>query len=339
MATPAIFSGAFAPRTVLEADGLGSIEGLTQFEATVGKGVAVVEGYQHWGDPDPAFPTAWMDQVRAHGSIPYLGWESRVGGLAGGDGTPAGNPNQPDFALKQIYVAQRYDAYIHQWAHDAAAWGHSFFLRLNAEMNANRQPFSALMNGNQIADYARTWDYVRAIFTQEGANNVTWVWCPTVYYPHPGFVPLAHLWMLYPGADQVDWIGINGYNYGQQHTPLLTSPWQSFAQIFGPTYAAIHAFAPGKPLIIEMGSAEQGGSKAAWITDAYTTQIPHTYPQVRAVVWFNYNNALLADDNTITSSPEALAAFRAAVAAPIYAANAYGALSATPISPLAPIAP
>ncbi len=329
-----IYSGAFAPLSLQQADGLDSIAGVARFEALAKKGMSLVEGYQKWAEPNPAFPTAWMDQVRAHGSIPYMGWESRVGGAAGGDGTPKGNPNQPDFALKQIYAEHKYDAYIHQWAKDAAAWGHPFFLRFDAEMNANRQPFSVLMNGNQPHDFIEAWTYVRDIFAQEKATNVTWVWCVSVYYAEHGFVPLADLALLYPGHDQVDWIGINGYNYGQNNNVHITSPWQTFSQVFTPTYEAIQTLAPDKPIIVETGCAEQGGSKAEWIKDAYQVQIPAHFPHVKGIVWFNYNNAYLADDNCIDSSAAVTAAFQAALASPLYAANDYAALAATPIPAL-----
>lgn len=329
-----IYSGTFAPLSLQEADGLESIGGVTRFEGLTKKGISLVEGYQKWGEPNAAFPRAWMDQIRGHGSIPYMGWESRVGGAAGGDGTPKGNPNQPEFTLKQIYVEHKYDAYIHQWAKDAAAWGHPFFLRLDAEMNANRQPFSVLMNGNQPQDFVKTWAYVRGIFAQENAVNVTWVWCVSVYYAKQGFVPLADLRLLYPGHDQVDWIGINGYNYGKNTTVHITSPWQTFAGVFKPTYDAIQAFAPDKPIIVETGCTEQGGSKAGWITDLYQAQLPANFSQVKGIVWFNYNNAYLADDNRIDSSPAATAAFQTALASPIYAANDYANLNTSPILPL-----
>ncbi len=326
-----IYSGAFAPLSTQEADGLESNAGVLQFEAQAKKGVSLIEGYQRWADPNAAFPTAWMNLVRAHGSIPYMSWQSKRGGFQ--DATPKGDPNQPNFALKQIYVEHKFDAYLHQWAKDAAAWGHPFFLRLDDEMNSNRLPCSALMNGNQIQDYAQMWVYVRDIFRQEGATNVTWVWCVSVFYAEPGFVPLADLRLLYPGHDQVDWIGIDGYNYGKNSTAHITSPWQTFSDVFKPTYDAIQAFAPDKPIIVETGCAEQGGSKANWIADVYQTQLPENFPQVKGIVWFNYNDVYLKDDNRITSSPAALAAFQAALASPLYAANNYAALNAAPIAP------
>ena len=42
-------------------------------------------------------------------------------------------------------------------------------------------------------------------------------------------------------------------------------------------------------MIGEVASAEQGGSKAAWITDALGTELPKNFPQVKAVLWFNWN--------------------------------------------------
>ena len=51
-------------------------------------------------------------------------------------------------------------------------------------------------------------------------------------------------------------------------------------------------------MIAETGSAEQGGSKAIWITDLF--ELLQHYPEVKAVVWFNYNKG--GTDWQITSS-------------------------------------
>ena len=62
-----------------------------------------------------------------------------------------------------------------------------------------------------------------------------------------------------------------------------------------------------KPILIaEMASAEEGGSKAEWITSGYLAELPTAFPDVRGVVWFNI---VKETDWRIDSSPESLRAF------------------------------
>ena len=52
------------------------------------------------------------------------------------------------------------------------------------------------------------------------------------------------------------------------------------ADMLGPTYDAIQAIAPSKPVLIgETASTEKGGSKANWITDALTVADPEQLPE------------------------------------------------------------
>src|SRR4029078_175624 len=98
--------------------------------------------------------------------------------------------------------------------------------------------------------------------------------------------PLPPLARLTPGEGSVDWTALDGYNWGTN--PAAPLGWRSFDQLFADSYAQIAEYAaPSKPMMIpEVGSSEQGGDKAAWISDALA-RVPATYPQVRALVWFD----------------------------------------------------
>ena len=73
-------------------------------------------------------------------------------------------------------------------------------------------------------------------------------------------------------------------------------------------------------IIAETGTVEQGGDKADWITDAYNN-LPSTFPDVKAIVWFNQ---ITQADWRIESSSEANTAFTQAIQQPIYASNTFG---------------
>jgi Glycosyl hydrolase family 26 len=121
------------------------------------------------------------------------------------------------------------------------------------------------------ADYVAAWKYVRNIFRQEGADNVSWVWCPTAEGFQRGDAPA-----FYPGDDQVDWTCVDVYA-GTQFGPI--------GQLMGPflQWAAQHP----KPIIVgEFGVAKAWGSaeRASWLTDAERTFKAN--PQIKAIAYF-----------------------------------------------------
>ena len=87
--------------------------------------------------------------------------------------------------------------------------------------------------------------------------------------------------------------------------------------------------APGKPMMIgETASTEVGGSKAAWITDLLTRQLPQRFPKVHALVWFDKRWDGM--DWPISTSPAARDAFRHAIAAPRYETSRFAGLAGAP---------
>jgi hypothetical protein len=164
---------------------------------------------------------------------------------------------------------------------------------------------------------------VHDIFTAVGADEVTWVWCPNVD-PNGKMLSLAS---QYPGAEYVDWTGLDGYNWGPKK-----GGWTDFNSLYSSTYHAIvDSVAPGKPMLIgEMGSSESGGSKATWISEALSDVLGR-YPQIRGMLWFDSFDDDM--DWPIETSTGATSAFAAGVQAPAFQSNAYADLPAGPIAP------
>jgi hypothetical protein len=112
----------------------------------------------------------------------------------------------------------------------------------------------------------------------------------------------------YPGDRWVDWVGLDGFNWGG------SIGWRPFSEIFGGSYEEL-ARSTSKPIVIaETGSGQTGGDKAAWVTSALSQELPY-FERVRAVVWYN---AFDRSDFRIDSSPSALQAFRRGIARPLY---------------------
>jgi hypothetical protein len=262
------------------------------------------------------FPVNEMNAIRSHGAIPFYSWASQ---------SIPSTRTEPNFQLSDV-IAGTYDSYIRKFAEAARAWGHPFFLRFDWEMNGGWFPWSEGVNGNQPGEYVAAWRHVHDIFTSVGATNVSWVWCPNVD-PTNDF---QNLESLYPGDKYVDWTGLDGYNWGTN--PAKPDRWRSFDQLYKSTYDTIvNTVAPSKPLMIsEIGSTEDGGSKAAWIQDALA-KIPTSYPQVRGVLWFEqFDDGM---DWPIETSSSATSAFAAGIQNPAYAENTFGSLGFGPVLP------
>lgn len=123
-------------------------------------------------------------------------------------------------------------------------------------------------------DYIEAWKYVRNIFRQERAENVSWVWCPTAEGFVRGDAP-----DFYPGDDQVDWTCVDVYA-GAQFQPIGT--------LMGP-FLDWAAQRP-KPIVIgEFGVAKVWGSasRAAWLANADRTFKAN--PQIKAIAYFESN--------------------------------------------------
>jgi hypothetical protein len=289
------------------ADAPWDMKSVDRFQAIVHKKPSLLEWGQYWMDCGPrcglqGFPVRLFDKVHARGAIPVVSW--------GSGSYRNSSPDQPAFRLTEI-TRGRYDAFIRQWAVAAKKWGHPFFLRFDWEMNGGFDAWGQGVNGNRPGDFAPMWRHVHDIFRRAGANNVTWVWCPNVVYP--GDPPLDS--RLFPGRAYVDWMGVDGYNWGTN--PARGDTWRTFAEVFTTTYDRLLTLAPGKPIMIgETASSEFGGSKADWITDVLGTQLPQAFKGVKALVWFNRN----ADgmDWVLETSADAGKAFAAGIASPYY---------------------
>jgi beta-mannanase len=272
---------------------------LDAYKSRVGVAPAIVMWYQDWAHGDESrFPRTNMETVTARGAMPLLTWEPWD--WAGG------GVNQPSYSLAAI-AGGAHDNYIRQWARDAATWNKPFYLRFAHEMNGDWYPWAAKVNGNSAAAYVEAWRHVVTIFRQEGATNVRWVWSANVAFD--GSTPLNQ---LYPGDEWVDWVALDGYNWGNTQS---WSAWQSLADLFVPSHDEL-ARLTGKPLMIsEVASTESGGNKADWITQGFMNDLPKRLPNVRAVVWFNENKE---SDWEVNSSQGALKAWKKVAASSQY---------------------
>ena len=165
-------------------------------------------------------------------------------------------------------------------------------------MNSDWEPWGVAVNGNTTEGEKSFWQYVVTRFRSAGASNVSWIWSPnTRFYDDP-----CSYSQIYPGDNFVDFVGLDGYNWG---TTQSWSTWQSFSDVFGQSYNELTRLTGKKILIMEVSSAESGGSKAQWITDMFS-DLRTKFPQIQGFTWFSINKET---DWRIDSSQNAKIAF------------------------------
>lgn len=259
------------------------------YTAQTGRAPGIVSYYMSWSDA-PNFDSALADVVYASGATPFVTWSSHDWSQG---------IDQPAWSDQQV-ADGAYDAYIARWGREMASYGKDLYLRLDHEMNGDWYSWSPGVNGNTAASFVAMWRHVVTLVRQQGATNVRWVWCPNI--GGQDFRP------MYPGDRYVDWVGLDGYNYGAANG----SPWKSFTQIFRADYEVLHRFAPTKPIVVaEVGSVEAGGIKAEWLASAFLTEIPAFFPEIRGVIYFDEDKTTTEGVNwLLTTSPTSLSAWQ-----------------------------
>jgi beta-mannanase len=155
-------------------------------------------------------------------------------------------------------------------------------------MNIESYPWSTDRGNTNPQAYREMWQHVWQILRDYGLDEQTvqWVWC--VNFTDGKGSPAE---AFYPGDDYVDWMAVDGYNWGRSET---WSTWQTPAEVFEPMISRLQALS-GKPIAItEVGTSavtEDGidpARKSAWIADFFR-RVPRW--NVKMVAWFNADKA------------------------------------------------
>lgn len=286
VAEPGIYTGVF----------LEPGQTMASFEKMTGKKMAMTMGFSNWSQRSD-LPIAMIKSYAKLGKIYVVAWE-------------------PMTDLNSI-IQGKYDDFLRKNAGLIAALKIRVMIRFAHEMNGSWYDWDGKHNGGGETDgfgdpnlpdgperYIAVYRHVVDIFRQEGAANVIWVWAvnETSVPQQDWNDPMNY----YPGDQYVDWLAIDGYNWGDANKAV---GWRSFQDIFGPTYDKLTTAVPNKPVMIgEFASGEEGGNKAAWIAESFAQM--QKMPRMKAFIWFNlYKEAAWIVD----SSDESLAAFQKAM--------------------------
>ena len=246
---------------------------LAQLEQELGSRVAIASSFRGAGD---LFPSGEQLQDAASGHTLLVAWD-------------LGSGADSRFAT---WTSGAHDDYLRAEARTARAFGSDVYLRPWAEMNGDWSPFQPTADGSRPAggtpqEFIAAWRHVVGLFRSEGATNVKWVFNPTT----DTYAQTTDVRTVFPGADVVDVLGLDGYNWG---TGGILS-WRSFADVYASQYQRLSALAPELPVwVCEFASKEPQAAdgapvdpahdKAAWYRQALAAT---TFPRIRALVMFD----------------------------------------------------
>lgn len=277
-------------------------EKLREFEQLIHKKVSIAHYYIGW--EALASPTL----IKQFNTLRSSGWEPMLNvNPYYFSGCPA-----LEMPIYKAIAEGKCDDFLHKAGKNLSRSKQPFYLLFAWEMNNKQQEWSIPYSGSTPEDFKAAWRHIYTIFKQEKAAKVIWVFCPNV--PDDTNVPYNK---IYPGNDYVDWVGLDGYNWG---TTQSWSQWASFAEVFTSSYNRIVTLAPNKPLMIaEVNTTNQGGDKGIWYSDMLTKQIPYRFPHIAAVVIFNENRSTQENvDWRVDFTQNSLHAFISAIHSQFY---------------------
>lgn len=213
---------------------------------------------------------------------------------------------EPNRGLEEV----KDDAYLRQFADDLARSDASIFLRFASEMNGSWTNY-----GGKPALFREKFRLVARVMA-ERAPNVAMVWCPAA-------VPAENIDAYYPGADVVDWAGLNFYSvtfFNQDLTaPASDVLPQSLLRPFYSKYSARHPIMIGEygATSFSMVEGRERADFAAERISGLYASLPTQFPRVKAVNYFSCDATQLAhrrnNDYTLTTRSEVTIAYRKAV--------------------------
>lgn len=232
----------------------GRVAAVAAFEKDLGRRLDIAVTYRTWEQPFPQ----QADSTLAGARQLLLNW---------------------DGADTQKIVSGAYDTLIRQRARSIKALGKPVFLRWQRDMDTRALRPDRI---HSAADFIAAWKHLRRIFQAERADNVAWVWSPSLR-GMAADAPAAAA--FYPGDDQVDWIATDVFPGG---APGAVSGGGYDYLDFSEAAHVFLAWAKKRPKPVMIGEfgvpRSYNGRRAEWLRKAaqYLQD-----PFVKAVVYFD----------------------------------------------------
>lgn len=257
-------------------------------EAWQGKRDAIVNLYTNWDSSSHTITNLFGQQlpaIWANHNVPMITWQPTTG-------------SNPPTNIDALVARGNYDSYLSTWATDLKSFlagpdkvygtadDRRTYLRFAHEANGNWYPWSPADSSNTASDYIAMWRHVYTLLTSAGldANHVQWVWAANNVD-----VGASTAEQLYPGNSYVNWVAIDGYNWGASQS---WSSWQSPDQVFAGMIGRLRVLTSSAvPLAItELASTSSTttgtsvAAKSGWISGFYSYALSNG---VGMVCWFN----------------------------------------------------
>lgn len=277
------------------------------FEQQVGVRVDIVDVFLDWYTPAHNVSHT-IKHIAAQGSVAMLTWEphgyTTVDILDGTKTIPLRDGTR-----------RTVDQYIDDFADGICdverETAQPVIMRIMHEMNGNWYSWGVTYEvegkkPNSDQSYQQAWRKIHGIFERH-CEDTLWIWAVNHFSVGTG----ATFTGTYPGDAYVDYVGMDGYNWGDK----ADWGWQGFDTLFSQVYCQVRGQVPGKPILIaETATTEVGGEKAGWIRQMFERIAYDDYPGVVGFVYFNfakYEVEIQGNmDWPVTSSPQATDAFR-----------------------------
>ena len=257
----------------------GDVTRLAAAEQWQGRGNAVVGVYTNF-DPNnigrvfPQMRTLWE-----RGNVPMVSWMPWIGNTRG-----------PDYNAE---IARGvHDGYLRDWAAAMktflsgpdAVYGNAddrrAYLRFAHEPNGDWYPYAPAYGGTPASSYVAMWHHVHDVVVAAGIDDPTRLaW---VFSVNNVDGPVA-MESLYPGDAYVDWVGIDGYNWGTSGGHR----WETPSEVFDPMVRRLRAVTTRPIGVNEVAATTDGATvadKSRWITDYFAWVKANG---IRMTMWFN----------------------------------------------------
>ena len=247
-----------------------SLAELDAFTASIGgRTPATWSIWSQWGDPSTReFATAVAKGVKERKATPIIWWEP----------VDPSDLSSPTYARLANVVAGDHDAYIRRFARDAKAFKSPVIVRFAHEGNGRFFPWGVDSFDNDAATYVAAWRHVHGIFREVGAKNVE---LPVERREAGLRRRLQPLPAVLPGRRLCRLHGLQQLQLGRER-----DEWVPMVRGFRPITNKLMEVS-GKPIVaIETASNDDGGDKAAWITNGYTG-VYTEFPRIVAIVYLN----------------------------------------------------
>jgi len=263
---------------------------IAAFETLQDRHVDVVHLFVHWDTESETWEWTrkFVDIAKENGSIMMLSW-------------------MPSPYTAQDIIDGLGDEYIDTYVKGIKEYGEEIWLRPLHEPNGDWYSWGTGADrvNNSEDKLQAAYRHIVDKFRDAKVTNVKWVW--TTNNTNSG---VATLTGSYPGDDYIDYISIDGYNWG---TSQSWSSWKTFEQVFDAAYEALVEI-PKPIFLAEFSSSSSGGDKGEWFADMFNL-LPEKYPRIVGLVIFSRSKPEKEADWALGSTEGAVEAWRKGVSA------------------------